>query len=538
MARKKEISVGVIGFGRGMTVPFLALKVLFVFSLLAQIKPLIAADDPVFPVAKHDKDGNLIPNETYGETIKRGMKFLLEDQTTWAKGNNIKDDEGKIQPPYFFYCVAFNGNGQLENGVSDTHRGTAYPAFFHSYYISTFLEYYIYSGNETALKRAEELARWNLSHSTPSEWKYGNLPYSTSHNGKVGGSIDGDAIMTNKAPIMAEAYLRLYQITLKKEYLKAAENIAGTLVKTQLLDGNWAFRVEPKTGLVREQYTSAVIYAIDLFDKLEKLTANKNYAIAKDKAFQWLLKGPAIDMNWNGFYEDVGGDNSNNRNNYDCIDTACYLITHSADNKAYMPLALKLIDWVKRTFVDEKHLYSPAPGVREQLVCDFRMSAHSAHWAMLLGHLYNETKDNKYRIDMLNIASLITYHLQSDNRITIGPEWAEGKDKYYWYSMNFAGVRGMIKILGYCPESAPDKENHLLSYSASVRSIVYSTDKVTYTTGAKSSDVLKLAFVPSKITLGGKQISAGDGVTSGFKFDAKTNILRLAHTGGEVVITH
>jgi hypothetical protein len=166
------------------------------------------------------------------------------------------------------------------------------------------------------------------------------------------------------------------------------------------------------------------------------------------------------------------------------------------------------------------------------------MAGHSAHWAMLLGHLYNVTKDNKYRIDMLNIASLLTYHLQSDNRIAIGPDWAEGVEKYYWYSMNFGCVRGMIKILGACPESAPDNENHLLSYSASVRSIVYSTDKVAYTTDSESSDVLKLAFVPTKITLGGKQISAGDGITSGFKFDAKTNILRLTHTVGEIVITH
>lgn len=494
-----------------------------------------AADDPVFPPAKHDPAGNLLPLQSYGETIRRGMKFLLEDQNTWAKGNSIKDEDGRLRPPYFFYCVAFNGNGQLEDGVDEGWRGTAYPAGFYAIYINSLLNYYIYSGNGKALQQAEALADWNMAHSTPADWPYGNLPYSTSHRGKVGGHIDGDALMTDKAAIMANAYLRLYQTTRKPEYLQAARRIADTLVRTQLPEGNWPFRVEPRTGAVREPYTSSTIYAVMLFETLDSLSGQKTYAIPRDKAFTWLLNGPVKNMNWNGFYEDIAA-NPDNRNNYDCIDTACYLIRHRAENKEFMPIALRLHDWMRKTFVDQAHMYAPAPAVREQLVCNYRMAGHTAHWAMLLGCLYDATGEEQYRVALLNAASLITYHLQSDNRVTLGPEWKEGSHRFFWYSNSFACMRDLMAMLGYCPEAAPDHENHVLSYSSALRNVAYGPASVAYTTDAGSSEILKLAFRPTMITVNGSAVAPGNGITNGYIFNSQTGILRLAHKGGAVVV--
>jgi hypothetical protein len=347
--------------------------------------------------------------------------------------------------------------------------------------------------------------------------------------------MDGDAIMTDKPAIMANAYLRLYQTTRKPEYLKAAQRIADTLVRTQLPGGNWPFRVEPRTGAVREPYTSSTIYAVMLFETLDSLSGQKTYASARDKAFTWLLNGPIKDMNWNGFYEDIGAD-PNNRNNYDCIDTACYLIRHRAENKEFMPAALRLYDWIRKTFVDEKNPYSPAPAVREQMACNFRMSGHTAHWALLLGCLYDATGEDKYRTELLNAASLITYHLQSDNRVALGPDWPEGKDRFFWYSNSFYCPSALIALLGYCPETAPDKENHVLRYSAAIRAVAYKPGNVNYTTDTDSSEILKLAFAPAKITVNGEALAKGDGSSTGWKFDSKTNILRLVHKGGAVAV--
>ncbi|MGA2618937.1 MAG: hypothetical protein ABSF26_15105 [Thermoguttaceae bacterium] len=483
---------------------------------------------------KHDEKGNLLPLQSCGETINRAMKFILEDQATWAKGNKITDEDGKIRPPYFFYCVAIDG--QLDGAGAPVSRNTNYPAFHHAFFIHAFLDYYIYSGNEESLRRAEELAVWNISHSTPLDWKYGGLPYSTVHNGKVGGSVDADAIMTDKPAIMAGAYLRLHRTTQKPEYLRAAEQIADTLTRTQMPQGNWPFRVNPKTGEVREEYTSSVIYAVELFEQLDALTEQKRYAEPRAKALQWLLKGPVQSMNWNGFYEDVSKDmGRNNRTNWDCIDTACYLVRHRVENKSYLPLAIQLHDWVKKMFVDEKHRYGPAHAVREQLVCNCRMAGHSGHWASLLGSLYQATGEEKYRTAQVNVASLITYHLQPDNRISLGPEWDESQFGY-WYSAQFSCTHWLIDIFGQVPETAPDGENHLLRASAVVQAIRYESNKVAYTTDGSSSDVLKLSFRPEEIAVNGQPLAAGDGVGKGWRFDPKTRVLRLVHEAGKVVI--
>ncbi len=518
---------------------------MMIAGLLATTLTVSAVDDPVFPPARHDPEGNLLPLQSYGETIQRGMKFLLEDQENWAKGNTIKDEEGRLRPPYFFYAVTFNGNGQLEEGIDEGWRQTAYPAGHHAIYINCFLNYYAYSGNAKALQQAEELAVWNMAHSTPTNWCYGGLPYSTARRGQVGGDqtenagkmghMDGDATMTDKAAIMADAYLRLYQVTRRPEYLQAAQRIAATLARTQLPAGNWPFRVEPKIGVVREPYTSSAIYAVMLFESLDRLTGQKTFKVAKDKAFTWLWNGPIRDMNWNGFYEDIGA-NPKNRNNHDCIDTARYLVVHRADNKEFLPAALRLVDWVRKTFVDEKHQYSPAPAVREQLVCNYRMSAHTGHWAQLLGCLYEATGDAKYRVEMLNAASLITYHLQSDNRVSLSPEWKEGAHRNWWYSISFGTMRALIDILGYCPETAPGNENHILCYQVPVREVAYRSTSVAYTTDATSSETLKLAFVPARITVNGVPLAPGNGTTEGWKYDPGTHILRLAHQGGTVAV--
>jgi hypothetical protein len=91
-------------------------------------------------------------------------------------------------------------------------------------------------------------------------------------------------------------------------------------------------------------------------------------------------------------------------------------------------------------------------------------------------------------------------------------------------------------IMGFIPQTAPDGENHLIRTSGVVRKIVYAPASVVYTTDCASSEVLKLAFAPKQITVNGKNLPEGNGIDKGWKFDAKTNVLRLAHDEGEVVV--
>ena len=71
--------------------------------------PMPSSAVSYLPAAQHDAKGNLLPLQSYGETIRRGMKFILIDQKTWAKDNKLTDETGATLPPYFLYAVAHGG---------------------------------------------------------------------------------------------------------------------------------------------------------------------------------------------------------------------------------------------------------------------------------------------------------------------------------------------------------------------------------------------------------------------------------------------
>ena len=152
-------------------------------------------------------------------------------------------------------------------------RFVSYPAFHHALLIRTFIGYWRYGKDARALAEAVKLADWNIAHSTPGDWAYGNLPYSTFQEKKPGGFRDKTGLMPDKAAIMALAYLQLHEATREARFLKAADAIGMTLSKRQRPDGTWPFRVDPKTEKVIEDYTSSVIYAVMLFEKLDAATA-------------------------------------------------------------------------------------------------------------------------------------------------------------------------------------------------------------------------------------------------------------------------
>jgi len=381
----------------------------------------------------HDAQGDLLPAVSYSDFLERAMQFLLEDQATWFQGESIKNENGEPLPAYFRYAKLRPDGKPYSKPVID--RGVVYPAFHHAIAIQAFLHYYLYSGNEETLRRARQLADWNIAHSTPKSWPYGSLPYSTFSNGVPGGFVDGDAIMTDKPAIMGLAYLDLHRTTGEAAYFEAAVRIADTLSKNQRPEGNWPFRVNPKTGEVREAYTSSVIYAVMLFEALDRLNAGQPYGSQRDRALQWVLDNPVRTMDWRGFYEDVGN-NPENRTNWDCIDTAHYLLTHRDAIPNAVATATKLQQWIEETFVDRKHLYAPAPGVREQKVCFNIMGGHGMHWATMVADMYLMTGDARYRRDVVQAINFLTYHLQPNNRIIVGPKHGlkhpEGAP--YWFS--------------------------------------------------------------------------------------------------------
>jgi len=381
---------------------------------------------------KRDDHGNLLPLQSYDETIRRGMSFLLDDHVKWFKGptETLLDEKGQTQMPWVYYSNLQHNGAPFPKSVD---RFVSYPAFHHALLIRTFIGYSRYTGDKRSLAEAVKLADWDIAHSTPADWPYGNLPWSTYEAQKPGGFRDKSGLMPDKAAIMGLAYLQLHEATGEARFLKAAEAIAKTLAALQRPDGTWPFRVDPKTEKVIEEYTSSVIYAVRLFETLDKLNGNDRYRANRDKTWNWLVNGPIKTKEFRGFYEDIPA-SKDGRTNYDCLDTIRYLLANRTATNGYLEMAKELNAWVEKTFMDKIKGFEPAEGIREQLQCNVVMGIHSLNWASMLMELSNATGDEMLRQRALQTANYITYYLQPDNRIVVGFQYNQ-----WWYSCH-AGV--------------------------------------------------------------------------------------------------
>lgn len=389
---------------------------------------------------KRDDEGSLLPLQPYEETISRGISFLFDNHMKWFKGSKeiLIDENGISQMPWLYYSnVQHNG----EPFPKSIDRFTSYPAFHHSSMINTFVKQFHHSGDKQVLNEAIKLADWNISHSTPSDVAYGNMPYSTLEEKKPGGFRDGSGIMPDKAAIMALAYIELYKTSNERRFFNAADAIGRNLARNQRPNGTWPFRVDPKTKEVIEEYTSSVIYVVMLFENLDEIKGNDHYKLYRDKTWNWLLNGPIKTKEFRGFYEDIP-ESTEGRTNYDCLDVIRYLLANRTDENGYLELAQDLNVWLEETFMDKIEGFEPAEGIREQLQCNYIMGIHSLNWASMLKDLAEASGDEKMKERAIQTANYVTYYLQPDNRIVVGFEYHQ-----WWYSCHIGVIYYLFDFL-------------------------------------------------------------------------------------------
>jgi hypothetical protein len=374
-----------------------------------------------------DTEGKLLPLQSYEETIRRGMDFLLAGHLEWFKGppTTLLDELGNTQMPWAYYSNVQQDGTPFPDSVD---RFVSYPAFHHALLIRTFLGYWHHALDAGALQQAVKLADWNIAHSTPANWAYGSMPYSTFEEQQPGGFRDGEGVMPDKAAILGLAYLQLHDVTREPRFLQAAEAIGHTLSQRQRPNGTWPFRVHPQTQAVIEEYTSSVIYAVRLFEELDQRNDNQNYQANRDLTLSWLLNGPVITKDFRGFYEDIPA-GASNRTNWDCIDTVRYLLAKRTEQNGYLAIAQDLNAWIESVFMDNISGFEPAQGIREQLAVNVVMGIHSVNWASMLLDLAQATGDETIRQRAIQTANYITYYLQPDNRIPVGFQYNQ-----WWYS--------------------------------------------------------------------------------------------------------
>ncbi|MDD4193171.1 MAG: hypothetical protein PHI28_17680 [Mangrovibacterium sp.] len=473
-------------------------------------------------------------------------------------------DEVPVDPKtglklYYLYCE-LNGpesGARSYNGIG----GSNNPAcVFAGLTESLAVKYRIYSGDESYLQVVRECLDHMLQHgSSPSDWKWGNCPYSSSTNGDPNysgcpdfgqGGGDGQYFLEpDKVGEMGVAYLQFYQITEEPVYLKAALDCADALA-ANVRDGNyskspWPYRVHARTGAISEEYCSNVLPPVRLFDELARIQtqaklsdeAVTKYKKARDMAWKWLFswEGPMKTSVWKGYFEDVEYDHANrNRVQVTPMEVARYLIQYPECDPYYEQNVPALIHWCNTVFGTHNALGYNAQC--EQLFCMTPMGSHTARYASVCAMWYALGKSEWYKTEAFENFNWATYCTSKSGFVSVGPDWMHA-----WFSDGYSDyIKHFLDGMAAIPQWAPAGENHLLGYTSVVQKINYGIDLIAYRTFLpESTETLRLTKLPKEITVDGKQLKRVDNLTSGegWKWEKlkEGGLLRIKHLAGREI---
>jgi hypothetical protein len=400
--------------------------------------------------------------------------------------------------------------------------------------LSNLVRYYAFSGDERALEEAKEVADWHLANSTPADYADPFLPPSF-----VAWQKDGTwkgqqwGLEPDKAAYMGLGLLKLSAATGEQKYKDAALRIAQTLRKLQQPDGSWPFRIDPKTGAIKSQYSENALWYVKFSEGVAAVSEDHTYLATRDRAFKWLMENPVKTNRWLGMYGDV----VSGVETYDQwipLETAMYLIDHREEDPRYMKAALGILAWINRVMIVNPGLHGGVPGLVEQSETHWVDSFLELRLGEMYARLWEVTKNPPYRDLAVQIANSVTYLAMSDGKMRLG----------LYSTARSIPTEPMIDdqfcdIMASIPETAPRGENHLLRFSSFVRHVFYDKHQVEYSTMGPSDDILVVSGKPSAVTAGGQPLQEIDVPTKkreGWFYDPGTGELRINHQLPEVRI--
>jgi hypothetical protein len=420
------------------------------------------------------------------------------------------------------------------------------PASVYGQFVDSLLGWYPYSGDGEAIEVVRSMLDYQLAHgTTPSDWKWPNVPYATScdDDREYGRCIRGmpnefsGGIETDKLGELGIGYALFYEMTGDRKYLVAAIHCADALAK-HIRPGDaehtpWPFRVDAKSGEVinGEEYGGMIVAPVRLLDELIRVKEGdvESYRRTRDTAWKWILDYPMNSRSkawdkWSGYFEDVPK-NTENINQAAPTMTAYYILTRPDPSTAdpnWPGHVGHLLDWVRVKL--GRGPYFGAWAIDEQGTPDGRgccsragLASDSSRWGAINALYYEKTHDTQAHEDAFRSLNYATYFAASDGKISCcgqgfgGQYWFD--DGYGDYSRNFSWALGAI------PEFAPVGENHLLRSSSVVQKVAYEDRSIQYRTfDSAATEVLRLRFKPARITAGDIALGArsdleGDGYT-------------------------
>ena len=497
------------------------------------------------------------PLKPHAQVVEEVVAFLVSDVGENGILTEDDDPQGAAVPPYFYhYAIQHDDNLRSSTTGYPGYASISYPGYTMAIAIDAFLGWWAYSGDPEGLARAIQCADWLVERRTPATDLYGNWVYSTQTDGVMGGGYDLDAVMSDKPGMFGTRLLRLYDITGDARWLDAAVEIGTTYRDTQMSgdvadDGRWPFRVRPSDGLVRQDYTSHLIPAIELLEDLEGRLPGQGYGDAAQRAWAWLQNNPMNPASpsyqrWEGFYEDIGPESAGLGDHYGAEATAVALLERGQPGDVEEAIAIR--DWSTSVFRSPDGTQN-GNGTYTYSLLEWQAwmnttYAATAQWGVLQLRLHAATvgtalHDPAWRDQGLQALHNLTYGQApassvptDDGRMltTIRELTQPSFGRETWYEQNFNTVLYLLEAFDLEPALAPDDEDHVLGVDGgALRSIAYESGVVRMEFGAPGTVRVKLASAPVRVFVDGAW-------TSTFDHDPASQVLTVEHGGGQVVV--
>ena len=199
-----------------------------------------------------------------------------------------------------------------------------------------------------ALAIARKMADWLIAHSQPEGAPLAHFPPTYWGDRRDVAVRYAGQNMLGYPAHAANAYFDLAEAMGEAKYRDAAIAIARTYVKRQDEDGTWPLKVLEKDGSpVRANRLVPNRYLLGMFDRAAAATGDAAFAAARDRAFAYVLEGPAKTWNWDGQFEDMDPmPPYRNLQKGVAVDTALRLFEMGRKAEA-----CEMVDWCEDQFV-------------------------------------------------------------------------------------------------------------------------------------------------------------------------------------------
>ena len=449
---------------------------LFVISLLLSIQLFAQPKEMlIYHPIKTDKAGNIISwyNENPGTSYNHVINLV------WNFWDTMRQDLNGL--PYYM-------NHQVWNAKFNDPRGIGGDQFAMA--LSSWRLYYAYTGNERVKANMYFLAEYYLTHGrSPADCKWPNItfPYNSYiYSGVYDGDMRAgrDVAQPDKAGSFGLELVHLYKIKEDTLYLDAAKKIANTLsfyvkegdinysplpFKVNVYTGNTALlRNHDFTGtwIDTAGYTSNWVPTMQLFLDLIKLKTGDTTAYQKSftTMLKWMKNFPMKENKWGPFFEDVDWWSDTQIN---AMTFARFIMRHRNYFPDWKNDVLKIIDWVHKTFANDKWKKYGVIVTNEQTVYQTPGNSHSSRQAADELLYVSLTGDSTFYENDVRELNWATYMVDFDGKNKFPQDEPWLTDGYGDY------VRHFLRAMDEIPTLTPLGEDHILSSTSVIQQADY-----------------------------------------------------------------